>query len=163
MLHAAERMTIPQMQPAWDSKLAAIEKGGDQGVLWLEHDRAAAIRQAVEMSKDAYVAFTFVPEVRPDRRTTAVGAAIAAGAPYIMWVQVVPASDYDLREHLQPMFGRSEISRQRFETPVRQTHTCPALSESSGIVSTNCRRTLSGWARSLILNGWQLEDLHGSR
>ena len=107
VLHAAERMTIPQLQPAWDSKLAAIEAsaGGAPSVLWLDQDDAASIRRDVQNSDDAYVAFTFVPEARPDPRTTAVMAAIAAGAPYVLWVQAAPADDYDLRERLGQMLG----------------------------------------------------------
>jgi hypothetical protein len=107
VLHAAERMAVPQLRPAWDSKLAAIEASaaGSPSVLWLERDDAAAIRRAVQASNDAYVAFTFVPEARPDPRTTAVMAAIAAGAPYVVWLQAAPASDYDLRERLGQMLG----------------------------------------------------------
>jgi hypothetical protein len=107
VLHAAERMTIPQLRPVWDSKLAAIEASaaGAPGVLWLDRDDAAAVRRGVQQSHDAYVAFTFAPEARPDPRTTAVMAAIAAGAPYIVWVQTAPADDYNLRERLGPMLG----------------------------------------------------------
>ena len=107
VLHAAERMAIPQLQPVWDSKLAAIEATavGPPSVLWLDQDDAAAIRRDVQKSDDAYVAFTFVPEVRPDPRTSAVMAAIAAGAPYVVWVEAAPADGYDLREQLGQRFG----------------------------------------------------------
>jgi vWA-MoxR associated protein C-terminal domain len=106
VLHVAERMTIPQLQRVWDSKLAAIEaSGGAPSVLWLDQDDAAAIRRVVQKSDDAYVAFTFVPEARLDPRTTAVMAAIAAGAPYIVWVQAAPADNYGLCERLGQMLG----------------------------------------------------------
>jgi hypothetical protein len=107
VLHIAERITIPQLRPVWDSKLAAIEASadGEPTVLWLDQDDAATIRRAVQASDDAYVAFTFVPEVRPDPRTTAVMAAIAAGAPCVVWVQAAPADGYDLRERLGQMLG----------------------------------------------------------
>jgi hypothetical protein len=95
------------LRPVWDSKLAAIEASadGEPTVLWLDQDDAATIRRAVQASDDAYVAFTFVPEVRPDPRTTAVMAAIAAGAPCVVWVQAAPADGYDLRERLGQMLG----------------------------------------------------------
>ena len=107
VLHAAERMTIPELQPVWDRKLTAIEAFADAppSVLWLDDDDAAAIRRAVQRSNDAYVAFTFVPKVRSDPRTMAVLAAIAAGAPHVVWVQAVPADGYDLRERLGQMLG----------------------------------------------------------
>ena len=72
----------PPLQRAWDIKLTALEASasGVPSVLWLDRDDAAAIRRAVRASDDAYVAFTFVPEERPDPRTTAVMAAITAGA-----------------------------------------------------------------------------------
>jgi hypothetical protein len=107
VLHAAERMAIPQLRPVWDSKLAAIEAsdGGPASVLWLDQDDAAAIRRAVQRSDKSYVAFTFVPETRPDRRATAIMAAIAVGAPYIVWVESAPADGYDLRERLGQLLG----------------------------------------------------------
>jgi hypothetical protein len=107
VLHAAERMTIPQLRPVWDRKLAAVagSAGGRPDVLWLDRDDAADIRHAVQVSNAAYVAFTFVPEARPDRRTTAVWAAIAAGAPYVVWVQTAPTDDYHLRERLSELLG----------------------------------------------------------
>ena len=107
VLHAAERITKPPLQRAWDIKLTALEASasGVPSVLWLDRDDAAAIRRAVRASDDAYVAFTFVPEERPDPRTTAVMAAITAGAPYVMWVQTAPTDGYDLRGHLGQMLG----------------------------------------------------------
>ncbi len=107
VLHTAERMTIPLLQPAWDSKLASIEMstGSPPSVLWLHRDEADAIHQDVQVSDDTYVAFTFVPEARPDPRTTAVWSAIAEGAPYVVWVEAAPAGDYNLQEHLSQMFG----------------------------------------------------------
>jgi hypothetical protein len=108
VLHTAERMTIPELQPAWDSKLAAIEASmdGPPSVLWLHQDEADAIQQGVHDSHDTYVAFTFVPEVRPDPRTTAVWSAIAEGAPYLVWVEAAPADDYNLRTQLRRMLRR---------------------------------------------------------
>jgi hypothetical protein len=107
VLHAAERMTIRQLQLAWESKLAAIEAaaGGVPSVLWLDQDDPTAIRRAVHQSDDTYVAFSFVPQARPDLRATALMAAIAAGAPYVMWVRAAPADGYDLRAHLGRMVG----------------------------------------------------------
>jgi hypothetical protein len=107
VLHAAERMTVRQLQLAWDSKLAAIEAaaGGVPGVLWLDQDDARAVRHAVQESDAAYVAFSFVPQAGPDVRATALMAAIAAGAPHVMWVRAVPASGYDLRGQLGKMAG----------------------------------------------------------
>jgi hypothetical protein len=106
VLHAAERM-IDQLRPAWDSKLTAIEasSGAAPEVLWLDRDDAGAIRRAVRASNHAYVAFTFVPEARPDPRATAVMAAITAGAPYVVWVQAAPAKSYNLRKRLGQMLG----------------------------------------------------------
>lgn len=105
VLHAAERMTIRQLQLAWDSKLAAIEvsASGAPSVLWLDQDDARAVRHAVQESDAAYVAFSFVPQARPDVRATALMAAIAAGAPYVMWVRAAPADGYDLRTQLGKM------------------------------------------------------------
>ena len=106
VLHAAERIAIRQLWPAWDNKLAAIGASANTpGVLWLDRDDARAIRQAVQASNDAYVAFSFVPETRPDPRASAVMAAIAAGAPSVLWVQAVPEDGYDLRTHLEQMLG----------------------------------------------------------
>jgi hypothetical protein len=107
VLHAAERITIPQLQPVWDRKLAAIDASGGSpaSVLWLDSDDAAAIRRAIHASDDAYVAFTFVPESRADPRTTAVMAAIASGAPYIVWMQVAPNDHSDLRGRVGQMLG----------------------------------------------------------
>ena len=107
VLHAAERMTIRPLQQAWDSKLAAIEAsaGGAPSVLWLDQDDATAVRRAVQQSHDAYVAFSFVPQTSADLRATALMAAIAAGAPYVMWVNATPANGYDLRTHLGEMVG----------------------------------------------------------
>jgi hypothetical protein len=107
VLHAAERMTVPQLRPVWDSKLAAIEASAHAppSVLWLDRDDARAIRRAVQASEDAYVALAFVPETRPDPRNEAVMAAVAAGAPYVLWVQTAPAEDYDLRECLTKLLG----------------------------------------------------------
>ena len=108
VLHTAERMTVPELQPAWDSKLAAIEAsmGGPPSVLWLHQDEADAIQQGVHDSQDTYVAFTFVPEVRPDPRTTAVWSAIAEGAPYLVWVEAAPGDGYNLRNQLRRMLRR---------------------------------------------------------
>jgi hypothetical protein len=108
VLHTAERMTIPELQPAWDSKLAAIEEsiGGPPSVLWLHQDEAYAIQQGVHDSHHTYVAFTFVPKVRPDPRTTAVWSAIAEGAPYLVWVEAAPADNYNLRQQLRRMLRR---------------------------------------------------------
>ena len=107
VLHAAERIAIPQLHPAWDSKLAAIgaSAADPPGVLWLDRDDDRAIRRAVAASNDAYVAFTFVPEERQDPRASAVMAAIAAGAPSVMWVQAPPSPGYDLRGQLGQMLG----------------------------------------------------------
>jgi vWA-MoxR associated protein C-terminal domain/Caspase domain len=107
VLHAADRMTIRQLQLAWESKLAAIESSaiGAPSVLWLDQDDAKVVRHAVQESDDAYVAFSFVPHVRPDLRATALMAAIAAGAPYLMWVRAAPADSYDLRTQLGKMAG----------------------------------------------------------
>jgi hypothetical protein len=107
VLHAAERMTIRQLQQAWDGKLAEIEAsaGAAPSILWLDQDDATAIRRAVQQSHDAYVAFSFVPQIRPDLRATALMAAIAAGAPYLIWVQAAPANGYDLRTRLGGMVG----------------------------------------------------------
>jgi Trypsin-like peptidase domain len=107
VLHAAERVTIPQLRPVWDRKLAAVEASavGQPSVLWLDRDDAAEIWQHVQVSNAAYVAFTFVPEARPDRRRTAVWAAIAAGAPYVVWVQAAPADGYKLRKRLGKLLG----------------------------------------------------------
>jgi hypothetical protein len=108
VLHTAERMTIPELQPAWDSKLAAIEASvdGPPSVLWLHQDEADAIQKGVRDSHDTYVAFTFVPTVHPDPRTTAVWSAIAEGAPYLVWVEAAPAGDYNLRQQLRRMLRR---------------------------------------------------------
>jgi hypothetical protein len=102
VLHAAERMSIRELRPAWRNKLAAIgtSAAGPPSVLWLETDDARAVLREVRDSNASYVALAFVPEVRPDPRSTAVWAAIAAGAPYVLWVQAAPADGYDLREHL---------------------------------------------------------------
>jgi hypothetical protein len=106
VLHAAERMTVRQLQEVWDSKLAAIEACEvPPKALWLDRDDAPAIRRAVQASDDAYVTFTFVPEARPDPRSSAVMAAVAAGAPHVVWVQSAPTADYDLRERLGQMLG----------------------------------------------------------
>jgi vWA-MoxR associated protein C-terminal domain/Caspase domain len=107
VLHAAERMTIRQLQLAWDSKLSAIEAsaGGAPKMLWLDEDDATAVRRTVQNSDDAYVAFSFVPQTRAELKATAPMAAIAAGAPYVMWVQAAPATGYDLRTHLGDMVG----------------------------------------------------------
>jgi len=107
VLHAAERMTIRQLQLAWDSKLAAIEAAADgvPGVLWLDQDDARAVRHAVQESDAAYVAFSFVPQAGPDVRATALMAAIAAGAPHVMWVRAAPANGYDLRGQLGELAG----------------------------------------------------------
>jgi hypothetical protein len=107
VLHAAERTTIRQLQLAWDSKLAAIEASPDgvPSVLWLDQDDAKAVRHAVQESHAAYVAFSFVPQVRQDLRATALMAAVAAGAPYLMWVRAEPAKGYDLRLRLGEMAG----------------------------------------------------------
>ena len=114
VLHAAERMTIPELQPAWDRKLDQIDglakikasAGGRPGVLLLHRDDASAIRQGVRKSDKAYVAFTFVPEARSDRRATAVWSAVAAGAPYVVWVQAAPAGNYNLSKQLQRILRR---------------------------------------------------------
>jgi hypothetical protein len=108
VLHTAERMIIPELQPAWDSKLAAIEASMDDppSVLWLHRDEADVILQGVHDSHDTYVALTFVPEVRPDPRTTAVWSAIAEGAPYVVWVETSPADGYNLRKQLRRMLRR---------------------------------------------------------
>lgn len=107
VLHAAERMAIPDLLTVWGSKLAAIDRSADDppGVLWLDRDDAAAIRRAVRASKDAYVAFSFVPEARQDPRASAVMAAIAAGAPSVVWVQAPPADGYDLRARVGELLG----------------------------------------------------------
>ncbi len=107
VLHVAERITKPPLRQAWDSKLTAIGEsaGAVPSVLWLDQDDATAIRRAVQESDDAYVAFSFVPKTRPDLRATAVMAAIAGGAPYVVWVQAAPADGYDLRTHLGGMIG----------------------------------------------------------
>ena len=107
VLHAAERITIRQLQLAWDSKLATIEATADgaPSVLWLDQDDPATVRRAVHQSDDTYVAFSFVPQARPDLRATALMAAIAAGAPYVMWVRAAPADGYDLRTRLEEIAG----------------------------------------------------------
>jgi hypothetical protein len=107
VLHIADRITVRQLWRTWDSKLTASTASADGAptVLWLDQDDAAAIRRAVRASDDAYVAFTFAPEVRPDPRTTAVMAAIAAGAPCVVWVRAAPADGDDLRERLGQMLG----------------------------------------------------------
>lgn len=107
VLHAAERMAIRQLQLAWDSKLATIEAASDgtPSMLWLDQDDPIAVRRAVRQSDDAYVAFSFVPQARSDLRATALMAAIAAGAPYVMWVRAAPADDYDLRARLGEIAG----------------------------------------------------------
>ncbi len=107
VLHAAERLAIEQLRAAWDEKLAVIEASpdGKPGVLFLDRDDAAEVRWAVQDSHDAYVAFSFVPQARPDPRGSAVMAAVAAGAPYVIWVEDVPASGYDLRARLATMAG----------------------------------------------------------
>jgi hypothetical protein len=107
VLHVAERMTVRQLQLAWDIKLAAIEASAGEvpNVLWLDQDDATAVRRAVQESDDVYVAFSFVPQARPDLRSSAVMAAIAAGAPYLIWVRAEPASGYDLRAQLEEIIG----------------------------------------------------------
>jgi vWA-MoxR associated protein C-terminal domain/Caspase domain len=102
VLHVAERMTIPQLQQVWRSKLDTLSAAaaGAPGVLWLDTDDATEIRHNVQQSDDAYVAFSFVPESHHDPRRTAQMAAVAAGAPYVIWVRSAPGQQYDLRARL---------------------------------------------------------------
>ncbi len=107
VLHAAERLAIQQLRAAWDEKLAVIEvsPSAEPSVLWLGRDDAKEVRWAVKESRDAYVAFSFVPQARADPRATALMAAVAAGAPYVIWVEDAPAAGYDLKARLAPMAG----------------------------------------------------------
>lgn len=133
VLHVAERMAIPQLQQAWDNKLATIGAsiGGAPTVLWLDQDDATAIRWAVQGSSDAYVAFSFVPETCADLRATPLMAAVAAGAPYVIWVQTPPSHDYDLRTQLGGMVG----SIKDFPTILRQRRRAdPYLSDALRVI-----------------------------
>jgi Caspase domain len=98
-----DRTAIQDLTQVWRQKLKGIDAAGSGKlpVLWLDRDDAKAIRHAVRQAKAGYVALNFVPSTHDDMRADAVMAAIAGGAPYVVWANSTPQPEYDLAERIE--------------------------------------------------------------
>jgi hypothetical protein len=94
VVHSADRFSVPTARIAWTSKAKAIKArlvGHLADVKWLEHDDPAKIRLAIRNTESPCYGLAFAPqEFHGILRKDPIIAAIAAGAPYVIWVRQEP-------------------------------------------------------------------------
>jgi NTP-dependent ternary conflict system VMAP-like protein len=122
MLHSAERLSTPRARAWWGEKAAAIKRRlADEGpeVLWIEpvhRDSPASIRSTVRSTDASCLGLAFAPGgFCQDLRRDPIVAAVAAGAPYVVWTENEPP-DWEAVK----LFLRKQAAHGAFEDlPIR--------------------------------------------
>jgi hypothetical protein len=137
VLHSAERLSTSKARAWWREKTAAIKKrlaNEPPEVLWIEpvdRDSPASIRAAVRGAEASCFGLAFAPgDCCHDLRRDPIVAAIAGGAPYVVWAGHEPPDWKTTKQQLLALASDGTFE----ELPIRLHRMRAAEAEGPGSV-----------------------------